>query len=169
MKVIIVSDLHGSVFYLKRILKIIEENGIEKVILLGDYFSYLGDENEELLNLLNSLSDKVIAIRGNSDYGEVSKLLNFELRLYYLLEIDQLSLFLTHGHKNYGHFMDENMILVSGHTHIYALNKDYINPGSITYPKGSKEHTYIIYEDFKFSLYDINEKRKIKELVIERK
>ncbi len=169
MKIIIVSDIHGSVFYLEQIIKIVEEREIEKIVLLGDYFSYSGERNEKLLSLLNSLEDKIIAICGNSDYGSLAKLLNFELHLYYLLEIEHLHLFLTHGHKNYSQFMDENMILISGHTHTYALDRNYINPGSITYPRGSEEHTYIIYENSKFSLYDIVEKRKIKELVIERK
>lgn len=169
MKIIIISDIHGSISYLEQVLEVIEKEVIEKVILLGDYFNYFGEKNERFIQLLNNLKDKVIAIRGNNDRDELSKLLEFELYPYYLLEIDQQSLFLTHGHKDYSEFIDDNMILVSGHTHHYTLKQDYINPGSITYPKKNKEHTYIIYENSKFCLYDIDERKKIKELVIERK
>lgn len=169
MKVIILSDIHGSIYYLEQVLEVIEKEKIEKIILLGDYFNYLGRENSEYIKLLNKLKNNVIAISGNSDREDLSKLLEFKLYPYYLLEIDQHTLFLTHGHKDYSEFIDDNMILVSGHSHQYVLKQDYINPGSTTYPRKNKEHTYIIYENSKFCLYDIDKRKKIKELVIERK
>lgn len=168
MKLLIVSDLHGSVTYLEKLIEVIKEEQIDKIIFLGDYFSYSKEINNNLINLLNSLKDKIIAIKGNCDNEKLSNFLKFKLHNYYLLEIDNLNLFITHGNIDYSNFIDDNMIQVSGHTHKYSLDKTYINPGSITCPRGSNEHTYIIYENQKFSLYDINEKTKIKELTRKR-
>ena len=168
MKIIFASDIHGSSYYLQKLLTIIEENDIEKVVFLGDYQSYSKELNKELIALLNSIIEKIIALKGHCDTEDLSTYLNFSLHNYYLLEIDNLNLFLTHGNINYNHLLSDNYILITGHTHQYHLTKDYINPGSITYPRKNKEHTYIFYENKKFSLYDIDTKEKIKELIIER-
>ena len=67
------------------------------------------------------------------------------------------------------YLIDESYIKVSGHTHVYLLNENQINPGSIAYPRLNKNKTYIIYENNTFELFDLDTKEKIKKLVIERK
>ena len=46
-------------------------------------------------------------------------------------------------------------MLLCGHTHVPACNEyddfTYINPGSVTLPKGGSERSYIVFEDGKFT------------------
>lgn len=47
-----------------------------------------------------------------------------------------------------------------GHTHLQALDDCgdyiYINPGSISIPKGDDTNSYMIYENGKFSIRDLD-------------
>ena len=72
-------------------------------------------------------------------------------------------MFATHGH----YFNKENMpplktgdILLHGHTHVQALEDNgeyyYINPGSVSIPKNGNEHSYMVYEDHKFVLKNLD-------------
>ena len=58
-------------------------------------------------------------------------------------------------------------ILLFGHTHsplMKIINKKlFINPGSITYPRGLYNESYIIYENNKFKLIDLNSNKVLKE------
>lgn len=76
---------------------------------------------------------------------------------YKFLKVDGYRFILTYGHLNQRLPELRNKdILLNGHTHIYKLEDKYINPGSITKPRINKEHMFIIYEDKKFGLYDID-------------
>lgn len=167
MSFLIISDIHGSDDSLKKLTQ--EMQKVDKIIILGDYLNYSNDENKELITILNNLKEKIIGIKGNCDTEYTKSLLNFKLHNYYLLEIDGLTLFLTHGNIDYSYLIDESYIKVSGHTHVYLLNENQINPGSIAYPRLNKNKTYIIYENNTFELFDLDTKEKIKKLVIERK
>lgn len=50
-------------------------------------------------------------------------------------------------------------VLVYGHEHIPYIKKDkemiYINVGSISLPKNDNKPTYMIYDNNKFTIYDI--------------
>ena len=38
MKLLVVSDIHGSLFYTKKLVEIMEKEEVDKVILLGDLY-----------------------------------------------------------------------------------------------------------------------------------
>ena len=38
MKILIASDIHGSSYYTKKLMKIIEKDNFDKIILLGDIY-----------------------------------------------------------------------------------------------------------------------------------
>ncbi len=172
MKLLIASDLHGSSYYVSKLEEIIEKECPDKIILLGDLL-YHGPRNSlpeeydtmKVITILNKYKDSILAVRGNCDAEVDQMVLEFSIMDdYKLIEVDDLKLYLTHGHINHK-IPYQDGILVHGHTHEYELSSSYINPGSISIPKVHEEHTYIIYENRCFRLYDI-EGNVIKELVI---
>ncbi len=70
MRLLILSDIHGSFYYAKKILGILEQEKPDKIILLGDLY-YHGPRNPlpegynpmEVSNLLNLLKDMMYFIR----------------------------------------------------------------------------------------------------------
>ena len=74
MKVLVISDIHGSSYYAKKIKEINKKEEPDKIIVLGDLY-YHGPRNEltqeykpmEVAKILNSLKEKLIVIKGNCD------------------------------------------------------------------------------------------------------
>ena len=71
--------------------------------------------------------------------------------------LDKHKFYITHGHL-LPYFYDyiKNDLVFQGHTHIYNLEGQYINPGSIGEPRNYKEHTFILYKDGLLSLIDLD-------------
>ena len=64
-----VSDIHGDFKSLEKVLK---NESFDRLVVLGDLFSYgkiiLDSNNNEIIKLLKKYKDKLILIRGNCDY-----------------------------------------------------------------------------------------------------
>ncbi len=144
MKILIVSDTHGWVENLEKVLK--KTGHIDCLIHLGDV---TGDED-----YIRSLTDAPVHIvAGNNDYG--SKLPQEEI-----LEIGGYKALLTHGHyyvgAGIGRLQEEALargvdIVMFGHTHFPCLwQKDgltILNPGSLSLPRQEgRRPSYIIME-----------------------
>ena len=169
MKYLIISDIHGSSYYLRKVLNYFDELKCDKILILGDIL-YHGPRNDlpkeynpkEVIKLLNPLKDKIIAVKGNCD-GEVdSMVLNFPI-LDLALVADGFNMYMTHGH----HFNPENRLNVEsgsvvlyGHTHVHKIDNingvTYLNPGSISLAKGDLINSFAIKEDNKIYIYDLN-------------
>ena len=182
MKWLIASDIHGSEFYCKKLLKAFEREGADKILLLGDVL-YHGPRNDlpagydpkGVISLLNSIAEEIICVRGNCDTEVDQMVLDFPLLSdYSYVMADGLCIFATHGHK----YSKENPpklkagdILLCGHTHIPAAEafgdgNFYVNPGSVSIPKNGSEKSYIVYENREFTfctldgaVYDVLELR----------
>ena len=112
------------------------------------------------MEILNSLKDRITAVRGNCDSEVDQMVLSFPLmNTYEVIEADGLLLFATHGHvyspASPPPFVRFDVML-NGHTHISAL-KDmgeyyYMNPGSTSIPKGGTQHSYMTLENGLFTL-----------------
>ena len=103
------------------------------------------------------------------------ELLDFYMEKDYMfLPIDNINFFLTHGHLYHEHHMPnlglEYDVYMQGHTHIPVMKerggKIYLNPGSITLPKGFSKKSYIIYQDGIFYLKDLEKNTILKEIHI---
>ena len=172
MKIIIASDLHGSLKYTKKLEELINKENPDTIILLGDLL-YHGARNSlpdeystmEVANILNKYSNKIIAVRGNCDSEVDDMVTNFDIMSdYNIIEVDGINIYLTHGHliNKYEHlFQDE--YLISGHTHIYNIEGKHLNPGSVGIPKVNPEHTCILYKDKTFYLINLDNLSIIKE------
>ena len=114
--------------------------------------------------MLNERKDKLFCVRGNCDTEVDQMVLEFPILAdYALLSLDGLNIYATHGH-NYNTQtpppLSEGDILLHGHTHViraekFGNNNTYINPGSITLPKENCPRSYVIYDDRKFTFYNI--------------
>ena len=154
MKLLIASDLHGSYKYTKRIEELIKKEGPEDIILLGDLFNSIAEE--ECINILNKYSNKIIAVRGNCDFI-INRNANFNYENPYLiLNIEGKRFLLTHGHELYKYVTMDYDYILQGHTHYPNIHGKTINPGSAGHPRGSNIHTCIIYENKQIKLIDLD-------------
>ena len=169
MKIIFLSDIHGIYNNLNIIDRVIQDKKIDKVVVLGDLY-YFGDNysnslinNLEVKNFLIKYRDKLICMKGNCDSNLVVKLSEFPIHSdISKINVDDLVIYITHGNQyslKRGSKFAINGILVYGHEHIpYIETREdmvYINVGSISLPRKGLP-TYMIYENRKFIIYDIN-------------
>jgi len=168
MKIFVVSDIHGSIYYLEKALECFKKEEADYILILGDIL-YHGprnplpkDYNPKLVaEKLNLYKDKIIALRGNCDSEVDQMLLEFPIMSDFTnLFLGDKRIFATHGHL----FTEEELpmgkgdILISGHTHLpLAEKKDtYIfNPGSITLPKEGNPHSYGILTSSSWEIKDL--------------
>lgn len=169
MKVLVISDIHGSSYYARKIEEIVERENPEKIVLLGDLY-YHGPRNElsqeyapmEVAKILNSLKDKLMVVRGNCD-AEVDEMISeFKFEEHILTNINGKNIYFTHGHKyNIENIPYEDFdILIYGHIHQGFIQEKegylFANPGSISLPKGGTEHSYLILEENQITLKDVD-------------
>ena len=170
MKLLIISDIHGSLYYAKKILEIVEKEKPDKIALLGDLY-YHGPRNNlteeynpmEVSKILNSLKDKLIVTKGNCDAEVDETISEFPLKEYVELNVNGYNVFLSHGHK----YNIDNLppigikidIMIYGHFHIgFIKEKDgviCVSSGSIALPKDNTKNSYLIIENEKLLLKDV--------------
>ena len=166
MKLLIASDIHGSLTFCERLVERYREECCDKLILLGDIL-YHGPRNDlpegynpkGVIALLNGMSDEILTVRGNCEAEVDDMVLDFNvLAEYAILYHGKRMLFLTHGHR----FNPQNLpklkkgdILFNGHTHVSKIEEIgdilYVNPGSVSIPKENTPRGYIIVDDEKIT------------------
>lgn len=168
MKYLVVSDIHGSYYYAKKLEKIINKEIPNKIILLGDLY-YHGPRNSltdeynpiEVSKILNKYKDIIICTRGNCD-AEVDEMISeFQFEEHIEININGLDFFFSHGHVyNMHKIPPTGDVIVYGHFHTgYIKEEDgliFANPGSISLPKNNTAHSYLIIDDSELILKDID-------------
>ena len=171
MKWMIASDIHGSLYYCRKMLELFEKEKAERLILLGDIL-YHGPRNDlpreynprEVIRLLNQMPEKILCVRGNCDTEVDQMVMKFPILAdYCILYLDNRMIFATHGHV----FNEKNLpqlhkgdILLHGHTHVPVCRETedyiYLNPGSVSIPKEDSWHGYMLLEDGTFTWKDLD-------------
>ncbi len=167
MKILVFSDIHGDSDCLQKMIQIFENEKFDLMIIPGDFINH-GPRNglpphfdqKKCVEILNDYREKIVAIKGNCDSEVDQMLINFPiLSDYTQLFFESMRIFVHHGHKN--EYSEENlakflprstdkqkMLVISGHTHIPVLKESegitFLNPGSITFPKGGSEKSYAV-------------------------
>lgn len=171
MKYLIVSDIHGSLPALDRVLRSYEKERCDMLCILGDILNYgprnglpEGLDPQTIATRLNDMAGQIVAVRGNCDSEVDGMLLDFPLSADYALIVDEgIRLFLTHGHI----YNEENTpqtgydVLFYGHTHLWKLQETnrsqwICNTGSITFPKEGNLPTFAVYEQGMISIYSLD-------------
>lgn len=162
MKWMIASDLHGSAYWCEKLVAAFHREKADRLVLLGDTL-YHGPRNplpkghnpQGCVETLSWVKDKTVGVRGNCDAAIDQVLLPFPMMAdYLLLDLGKKMAFVTHGDQ-WGEdnppAMAKGNILITGHTHLPALERRegyvYLNPGSVSLPKGGNPPTYMIWED----------------------
>lgn len=174
MKILVFSDIHGRKTVMKRIKEIIEEEKPDHLFLLGDYL-YNGPRNGVpsdydgmgVANMLKTYLPSAFFVRGNCDADVDEMVLGVSLPKRVSTVLDSRRYVLTHGDDTSSAFLslEENDICLSGHTHIYRLEKVdsiiYVNPGSPSFPKEGNPPTYATILDKKISINLLEDKSSI--------
>ena len=171
MKILIASDLHGSAYWCRRLMEEIEKEQPDRIVLLGDLL-YHGPRNDlpreyapkEVIPMLSSLKEKILAVRGNCEAEVDQMVLPFPcLADFSQLFVDGRLMHLTHGHHQNPQNLPplpQGSIFLYGHTHVkFDQVVDGIrclNPGSLSIPKDGS-HSYIVYENGNFSFRILEE------------
>ena len=163
MKLMIASDIHGSAFYCKALLKAFEKEQADRLLLLGGVL-YHGPRNDlpkeyapkEVIALLNDRKEKIFCVRGNCDTEVDQMVLEFPILAdYCVLPVGSRLIYATHGHNHNLQKLpplQPGDILLHGHTHIpawenFGQENLYLNPGSVSIPKAGSAHSYMTLEE----------------------
>lgn len=172
MKLMFVSDIHGSLYYCEKMKTLYEKEKASRLILLGDLL-YHGPRNDlpreynpkEVIKLLNGMKEDILCVRGNCDAEVDQMVLEFPiLSDSMILYLEEHMIFVTHGHlynEKKLPLLKKGDILLHGHTHIQAMEDRedyiYINPGSISLPKEDNVNSYMVYEEGTFTIKDLEQ------------
>lgn len=145
MKVVIVSDTHGSHRNLEKVLE--EEKPMDMLIHLGDV-----EGGEDYIAALADCPTHIV--RGNNDFfSDLPGEEEFMMGGYHM--------FISHGHYYYVSMGEERLkeearargadIVMYGHTHKPTLTREEdlitLNPGSIAYPRQEgRRPSYMVME-----------------------
>lgn len=171
MKYLLISDIHGCLPALVKALDFYEHEKCDMICIMGDIINYgprnripEGIDPKGIVERLNALSDKIIAVRGNCDAEVDQMLLDFPIMETYALLVDGGKRYLlTHGHI----YNKENLpkgpydAIIHGHSHLWELSHTekgiaVCNTGSVTFPKGGNVPTFATLEDGKFKMYSLD-------------
>lgn len=171
MKLFIASDIHGSAHWCRKMLEAFEKSEAEKLVLLGDIL-YHGPRNDlpeeydpkQVIAMLSPLKERILCVKGNCDTEVDQMVLPFPILAEYAwICADGCKMFLTHGHKfspEQPPALSQGEYLLCGHTHIPMI-KDcgsfiYVNCGSVSIPKEHSAHSYVLFENGRFTLMSLD-------------
>lgn len=171
MKLMFASDIHGSLAACERVLVRYEQEGADRLVLLGDLL-YHGPRNDlpenynpkGVIALLNEKKNELLCVRGNCEAEVDQMVLEFPVMADYMLlplftKEGERTAFVTHGHLfNLSQLPPHKPgdVLIHGHTHVLCAVEQgdiiYINPGSAALPKENNPKSYMVYEDGMFTI-----------------
>ncbi len=169
MKFLIASDIHGSAFYLKKVLDKKVEEKADKLVLLGDIYNH-GPRNPlpqdyspmQVAEMLNAINKDLIVIKGNCDSAVDTMISNFDFIEDAVIISGDKSVFLTHGHVYNKDSMPKINFdaVIYGHFHTGFIERQegviVANTGSTSLPKNNTANSYMILEDGILTLKDID-------------
>lgn len=171
MKWMAASDIHGSEYYCRELLKAYDSEGADRLLLLGDIL-YHGPRNDlprdynpkSVISMLNQRKEDILCVRGNCDTEVDQMVLQFPIMAdYCILVMDKMTIYATHGHvfgEDNPPLLHNGDILLCGHTHVPKCVEHegfiYMNPGSVSIPKENSRRGYMIIENDVFTWKDFD-------------
>jgi len=150
MKILVASDLHGSLYYAKELERVFYSEGAKQILLLGDLL-YHGPRNPltrdynplAVSELLNKYAPLIWAVRGNCDSEVDQMVLDFKCDgdLFFFQSGD-LDVIASHGHVYFPDNLPKSsrrFLFLSGHIHVPVAQSSQDawigNPSSLALPK----------------------------------
>ncbi len=145
MRILIVSDTHGSV---ERVYEVYKKLAADSPV---DLIVHCGDYADDAAKIMRHLGKKVLWVRGNCDGC-------FDEKEFAILETEAGNFFVCHGHMQnigyskqdlYYYAAQEDCIgVIYGHTHRADKTElgdfVFINPGSLTRPRDGSGGTFAL-------------------------
>ena len=170
---LVVSDIHGALSGAQAIIEAMKAHDVKRILCLGDIL-YHGPRNDlpedyapkKVIEIMNALSDQIIAVRGNCEAEVDQMVLDFPVMAdYNVLFFEDHQIYMSHGHV-YGPdrlpSKKKGIMFLSGHTHVpTAYEKDGIllcNPGSVSLPKENHPRTYGLIDESGFTVFTLDHK-----------
>ena len=171
MRVVIASDIHGSSVYAQRVTELATKEQADFLVLLGDIYNH-GPRNPlpeqyspmAVAEILNNITDKLIVIKGNCDSQVDTLISNFSFIEDLVILSGNKTFFLTHGHVYNKDAMPKTKFdgVIYGHFHTGFIEEIggviIANAGSLSLPKNGTENSYLILDDGKLTLKNIDGK-----------
>ena len=168
MKYMVASDLHGSAFYARKLAERFAAEGADLLVLLGDIYNH-GPRNplpEEyapmrVAQVLNGLADRLLVVKGNCDSDVDTLISDFEFVGEAVLVSAGKRVFLQHGDRFSIDKLPKNCGdgFFYGHYHTSFIRRAggvlVANPGSVSLPKEGTLRGYLLLEDGKVTLKDL--------------
>ena len=170
MKYLIASDVHGSAYYMQKLIDLFNIEKADKLILLGDIYNH-GPRNPfpqdyapmKVSEMLNQMVDKLIVVKGNCDSQVDAMISNFDFIENVVIDCQNKSVFLTHGHVYNKDSKPKTKFdaVIYGHFHTGFIEEIdgtiYVNAGSVSLPKNDTPSSYLILENQTITLKDIHQ------------
>ncbi|MBO8435735.1 MAG: phosphodiesterase [Spirochaetes bacterium] len=168
MKFLIASDIHGAKAPAEKIMELFNSGDYDLLLLLGDLL-YHGPRNDlpetynpkAVIKVLSALDGKILSVRGNCEAEVDQMVLPFPvLSECAMVFADGCKIMMTHGHLHTPEKHPSGIdAFFLGHTHIPVLEKKdgviYLNPGSVSLPKGGFPPSYAVWDNGKINVYEL--------------
>lgn len=158
-KILIVADIHGSMLALDETLNLANELMVDKIVILGDTF---GTDSAEMIEKLNSVSNKLEIIKGNNDWYFEPENARFKLWETTFVNLNGVLAFACHGHR----LDDMNLakygtkVIMQGHVHRPFIEKRdgviRFCPGSIARPRFGSSKSFALVEGKRIKIFSTN-------------
>lgn len=174
MRILIASDLHGSLSSLRFLLDNIGQIKPDMLVLLGDLVYHgprnplpVGYDTLSMLKGMPELTDftfPITAVKGNCD-AEVDVVhMPFPMPESAWIDTDGLRIYACHGHHLPEHppikDIPKGAVVLRGHTHVPRGDTEagihFWNPGSLSLPKEGYPRSYGLYENGIFRVLDMD-------------
>ncbi len=157
MKILIASDIHGSAKFTKELAARFEEEGADRLVLLGDIYNH-GPRNPlpegydplGVAQVLNGMTERLTVIKGNCDSDVDTMISEFEFVAEAVLLSEGKQIFLQHGDRFSIDSLPKNCgdAFIYGHYHTGFIERRggvlVANCGSVSLPKGGTPRSYIL-------------------------
>ena len=139
MKILVISDIHGSVSAFDKVLTVFKNENCSHMIICGDYLNHgprndipSGYNTKELAARLNEYKSVITGVRGNCDSEVDQMMLEFPVMAPHtemLLPCNGriVRFFVHHGHlyetEKILEWTKPGTVIISGHTHVPVLKE----------------------------------------------
>ncbi len=158
-KILIVADIHGSMLALDETLNLANELLVDKIVILGDTF---GSDSAEMVEKLNSVSNKLEIIKGNNDWYFEPENAKFKLWETTFVNLNGTLAYACHGHRLDDMNLDKYgvKVIMQGHVHRPFIEKRdgviRFCPGSIARPRFGSNKSFAVVEGKKIQIFSTN-------------